>query len=576
MTIAGRTRVELHDILVGDVWLASGQSNMGMPVKAGPEWQGGIVNEAHEIATAWFPHIRIFLAEHKIAFAPQPNIESKEGWQAVTPETIGPFSAVAHLFGRELHQRYHVPIGLIQSSWGGTTAEAWVSPGGLRAFSEFRQTIESIAHADQEAALSEHESYLKRRTGWEKQHAGEDRGLSHEQARWANSAADVSAWSTIQEPQKAPEDALKGYDGVVWFRKDIVVPETEKIQSAQIHLIVAGKSDSTYFNGEKVGESNGWETPRDYAVPPELVRAGRNVITVRITGENGYVGMFDSANPEKQYMEVNGKVISLVGTWWYQPGIELSDFPVESADAKLVSDRTQSTVLFNGMINPLTRFRIKGAIWYQGEDNSDRPVQYRKLFPALIEDWSHQWGYDFPFLYVQLAGFGPNKPEPADYQWAELREAQSLALALPQTGMATAVDIGNEQDIHPKDKQDVAHRLALAAANVVYNETIVDSGPTFKSMRIEGNKVRIKFSNLGHGLVLHDKYGYGRGFEVAGADRRFRWAGATLDEDDLIVAHPLVSMPVAVRYDWSNTPDGNLFNVDGLPALPFRTDAPPP
>jgi sialate O-acetylesterase len=242
--------------------------------------------------------------------------------------------------------------------------------------------------------------------------------------------------------------------------------------------------------------------------------------------------------------------------------------------SRLTNDPNRPTVLFNGMIDPLIHFRIKGVIWYQGEANAmdDRSTQYRRLFPALIEDWRSHWGYAVPFLFVQLAGYGHNKAEPAEYPWADLREAQSMTLSLPATGMATAIDIGDENDIHPKDKQDVAHRLVLAAVKAVYGDNIVYSGPTYQSMQIEGNRIRIKFSNIGSGLLIKDKYGYGRGFEIAAGDGKFRWAQAQKEGNDIVVCNDAVPQPVAVRYDWSNTPDGNVYNKEGLPALPFRTD----
>jgi sialate O-acetylesterase len=233
--------------------------------------------------------------------------------------------------------------------------------------------------------------------------------------------------------------------------------------------------------------------------------------------------------------------------------------------------------IFNHMIHPLVRFRIKGVIWYQGESNasdSARAIQYRALFPALIADWRRAWGYEFPFLFVQLEGFGPNQPEPADYPWALLREAQDMALSLPRTGMATAVDIGEETDTHPRNKQDVALRLALAAAKVAYGEDVVHSGPRFRSMRVAGDCVRVTFSDLGSGLRIKDRYGYVRGFEIAAGDGKFHWARARASDDEIEVCNDSVRRPAAVRYDWTNTPDGNVYNSEGLPALPFRTDAP--
>ena len=408
MTVSGKNTVVLHDVLVGDVWLASGQSNMEFPLKGSGEWKTGVYNAQAEVSTASYPRVRLFKVHHKVTSTPAMDVAA-DGWMAVTPETVGNFSAVAYLFGREIHERYRIPVGMIEADWGGTVAEAWMSEAGLKEFPEFRQSIDTVIRANETTA-----------------------------------AADPSGG------------------------------------------------------------------------------------------------------------------------------------PQPSASSKSGSDPNRPTVLFNGMIDPLSRFRIKGVIWYQGEANAmdDRSAQYRRLFPALIEDWRSHWRYEVPFLFVQLAGYGHNEADPAEYSWAELREAQSMALALPATGMATAIDIGDENDIHPKDKQDVAHRLVLAAAHVVYGDPVVDSGPTYQSMRIEGSRIRIRFSNIGSGLFIKDKYGYCRGFEIAARDGQFRWAQAQKDRDEVVVFNDEVSQPAAVRYDWSNTPDGNVYNKEGLPAPPFRTDAP--
>ncbi|HWM68719.1 MAG TPA: sialate O-acetylesterase [Steroidobacteraceae bacterium] len=400
MTVSGKNTVVLHDVLVGDVWLASGQSNMEFPLQGSGEWKTGVYHAETEVSAANYPRVRLFKVHQKVAFRPAKDVDA-DGWVAVTPETVGNFSAVAYLFGRELHERYRIPVGMIETDWGGTVAEAWVSEAGLKAFPEFREPIDSVFRANEKAVAA---------------------------------------------------DAI----------------------------------------------------------------------------------------------------------------------------SKLISDPNRPTVLFNSMIDPLIHFRIKGVIWYQGEANAmdNRSAQYRRLFPALIEDWRSHWGYEVPFFFVQLAGYGHNEVEPAEYPWADLREAQSMTLSLPATGMATAIDIGDENDIHPKDKQDVAHRLVLAAANGVYGDNVVYSGPTYQSMQIEGSRIRIKFSNIGSGLLIEDKYGYGRGFEIAAGDGKFRWAQAQKEGHDIVVCNDAISQPVAVRYDWSNTPDGNVYNKEGLPALPFRTDAP--
>jgi sialate O-acetylesterase len=576
ITIKGKNNLRLHDILIGDVWLASGQSNMEFPLGGSGGWKTGVNNAAQEIDTANFPEMRLFKVHQKIAFSPAQDVEAT-GWTAVTPESIGNFSAVAYLFGRELHQRYRVPIGLIETDWGGTVAEAWVSEVGLKSLPEFRKSMECVSHVNEEAAVVDHERYLEQKDQWELQHASEDRGWVGGRAVWADPTYDVSTWPKIVEPQMKPEGALKGFDGAVWFRREITIPEDQGRKGLQVHLAKAGQTDTTYFNGEEIGKTTVWDKPRDYFVPAKFVKVGQNVIAIRMTGNNGFVGMLDFDNPDKLNVEIGGTTIPLAGTWSYQPGPDLTALPQPSAISKVIDDPNMLTVLFNSMISPLIPFRIKGIIWYQGESNApnhSRSAQYRTLFPALIADWRKQWGYEIPFLFVQLAGFGHNQAEPAEYPWAELREAQSMTLSLPATGMATTVDIGDENDIHPRDKQDVAHRLLLVAARLVYGENVVDSGPIYQSIQIEGNRARIKFSSIGSGLLVKDKYGYIRGFEIAAADGKFHWAQAQQAGQDIVVFNESIVHPAAVRYDWSNTPDGNLFNKEGLPAVPFRTDLP--
>lgn len=575
MAITGRNKLMLRDLLIGDVWLASGQSNMQFPIKGSAQrWQAEVFDADKELAAAHFEQIRLFMVEHKTAFAPQQDLVSDAGWRPVTPQTVGDFSAVAYFFGRDLQQRYHVPIGLIDSTWGGTVAEAWVSEASLRAFPEFREAIDTVNQAN--GAGAEIERYKQDKKEWYASHATEDRGRVDGKDLWAEASFDVSTWPTVNVPQMKAQEALKGFDGVVWFRKDIDIPAREAGKSLSVHLGTnAGATDTTYFNGEQIGDTQGWSKPRDYQVPGNLVKSGRNVIVIRMTGSNGYVGMFDADGAEKMQVELEKTAIPVAGRWSYQPGPDLAALPAPSPSAKLSTSPNNPTLLFNGMVSPLTPFRLKGVIWYQGESNADdhRAAQYRTLFPALIQDWRARWGYPLPFLFVQLAGYGHNKPEPADYSWADLREAQGMALSLPATGMATAVDLGDENDIHPRDKQDVAQRLALTAAKVAYSEDITYSGPTYQSMQVEGHEIRVRFSQLGSGLLIKDKYGYVRGFEIAAADSKFVWARARQDGQDILVFNEQVRQPVAVRYDWSNTPDGNVYNKEGLPALPFRTDA---
>lgn len=573
LVIVGKNTITIHDVLVGDVWVASGQSNMEFPLRPDRDGNGGVVNSELEVADSSYPQLRLFKVHHRVGFRPADDVEA-DTWTASTARTVSDFSAVAFLFGRELHLRYRIPIGLIETSWGGTAAEVWVSAEGLRSFPEFRNDIKALRQADDRSVRAEYDRYLKLEAEWNRQHATEDRGTREGRALWAAPALDISTWPTITEPQPTPNEKLGGFDGVVWFRREITISPDVTGQRVRVHLSTAGKTDRTYFNGREIGHTEGWDKARNYLVPADAIRGGRNVVVVRMTGEDGYVGMSDS----DMYVEIGGTSLPLAGPWAYQPGPDLTHRPIPSALSKQIDGPNKATVLFNGMISPLLPFRIKGVIWYQGEKNAmdNRSVQYRTLFPALIGDWRAHWGYEFPFLFVQLAGFGHNEPEPADYQWSELREAQSMALAVPLTGMATAVDVGDENDVHPRDKQDVAHRLVLAAAKVAYGENLVYSGPTYQSIQLQGSRARIHFAHLGTGLLVKDKYGYVRGFEVAGPDGKFVWAQARQDGSDILVFNAAIQHPTAVRYDWSNTPDGNLYNEEGLPAPPFRTDAPRP
>ena len=574
MTIAGENTLTLNNILIGDVWLASGQSNMQFPL-SGETGFGGINNADAEINSANFPEIRLFLVKQTTALQPVADVESA-GWFATTPQTVKQFSAVAYLFGRELHQRYHVPIGLIDSTWGGTPAEAWMSEAAVQKFPEFHASLARKAKVDA-TALADYDQYLATRNAWYAEHASEDRGRVVGQDVWAAPEYDDANWPTTLVPKPWPTKVVKDFDGTLWMRKHLVIPNDQAGKRIELHLSKMLQLDTTYFNGHKIGETDGDAVSRNYDVPAEYVRAGDNVIAVRLTGQNrsgdGFVGMHGDA--AEMVTQVGTQTISLSGAWLYQTGPDLSALPEPNMLAEFRAQFPQApTLLFNAMIAPLDSFKLKGVIWYQGESNANRPVQYRTLFSGLIRDWRRAWGYQLPFLFVQLAGFGVDKAEPADYSWAELREAQAMALALPKTGMATAIDIGDVQNIHPRNKQDVGHRLALAAIKVAYGADIVFSGPTYQAMQLQGNAIRIRFSHTGSGLIIKPDSSETQGFSIAGADGKYVWAQAKLAKlngPEVIVSNNSIQKPVAVRYNWGNTPNGNLYNKEGLPAVPFRT-----
>jgi sialate O-acetylesterase len=564
MTIRGRRNtIIIKNVLIGDVWLASGQSNMEMELR-------NINNGSEEVEDSDYPQIRLITVKRNTAFKPLENVLS-DGWKECSPESVETFSAVAYLFGRELNRKYHVPIGLIHTSWGGTAAESWVSAEGLSEFPEFRDVIDQTKTIDPDAF----KDYMNERQEWMKKYGSNDRAYEIKGQAWKDTGTDDSGWLTMKMPgfwSQARE--LKGYYGIVWFRKTVEIPDEAAGKPLVINMPGILVSDSTFFNGQFIGSGSDFMKLRIYNVPGEIVKEGANQIAIRVQGANIIGGMAEQA--DEFFIKAYNKKILLAGEWKYKPGPDISSLPIIRGLERFNQMMPEAPcVLFNAMIAPLIPYSIRGAIWYQGETNASeykRADQYYRLFPALLNDWRSRWGYDFPFLFVQLAGYQPDEEEPADYKWARLREAQSSTLSLPNTGMAVAIDIGNQNDIHPKNKQDVAHRLFLAACKVAYGEDIVYSGPTFSSLVPDGNRLKIRFNNIGSGLMIRDKYGYLRGFSVAGTDRKFKWAKAVTDGNDVIVWSDGVDNPVAVRYDWGNTPDGNLYNREGLPAVPFRTD----
>jgi sialate O-acetylesterase len=578
MRLAAHRTIILSNILVGDVWLASGQSNMEFPLQS-QDGFGGVNDAEREVAQAHYPSMRLFLVTRDAALTPRQDVRS-DGWQAVTPANVGRFSAVAYLFGRELHQRHAVPIGLIESSWGGTPAECWIGAGSLTRFPEFSASIARLSRVD-DRAIAAYRDYLSLRNAWYATHGLEDRGRVEGQDQWAAATYSEQSWPTSLQPQPWPRKAIKEFDGTMWFRRSIQLDANAAARVQRLHLMHLREADTTYFNGVRIGAVEGETRERDYDIPAGLAHAGSNSITVRIAGSyaagSGYVGMLGDA--ADLYLQIGPQRLPLAGTWSYQPGPDLTALPEPPSMAEFMTSFPQApVVLYDGMIAPLIRYRIRGAIWYQGESNAARAVQYRTLFPTLIRDWRSHWGYEFPFLFVQLAGYGPDAPDPGDYAWAELREAQAGALALPRTAMAVAIDVGDAADIHPRDKQTVAHRLALAAERVMYDGSLVASGPRYRSMHREGNQIRLHFDDDGSGLLFRNapqSSDIGRGFSIAGPDGQFHWAIAQIDGADVVVSSTDVTAPSAVRYDWGNTPDGNLYNRAGLPAPPFRTDAPP-
>jgi len=565
---AGEKPLEITDVLVGDVWLCGGQSNMEFGL-------GGAENGAREIAAADFPRIRFFTAAHVLADT--PTAEVKGAWAVCSPKTAGSAYAVAYCFARELQQKLEVPIGLLQVAWSGMPAEAGMPREALEADPLLHPILKRY-FSDKAAYATAKKAYDARLPGWMEAHRITDTGNAGEPLGWADPTADLSRWGNANLPMMFMHgDPALYLMGAFWFRREVEIPAEWAGHPLSLQLGPIADFDTTYFNGKQIGISTGdapdiAKLPRVYAVPAELVRAGKNVIAVRVFTRYGEPGF--AAKPDGMRLlradAANLPPVALAGSWRYR--VERGCDFVGSPNPPIAPDNMYSpTKIYNGIIAPLATYGIRGTIWYQGEHNAEHADQYRYLFPALIAGWRKQWGQgDFPFLYVQLTGWLYHQEYPAQSPWAELREAQRMTLSVPKTGMAVAVDLGEAQSIHPIRKQEVGRRLALVAEKVAYGLDIPYSGPVYRSMRVEGQRIRLRFDCLFGGLKVHD--GPLTGFTIAGADHHFVPATATIDGDTILVTGDEVTKPVAVRYGWQNNPLCNLCNSANLPASPFRTD----
>jgi sialate O-acetylesterase len=563
LKLTGKNTVEINNILAGEVWVCSGQSNMEWPLRAA-------VNAEAEIKAANYPQIRLFTVTKKTADQPQKDCTGH--WTACRPETAANFSAVGYFFGRHLHQELNVPIGLINTSWGGTPAQSWTSEPWLRKMADYQPALEQLKY--NHANLKEVQAQFEEKNAqWQKDLIKLDAGRSENGPGWEAPQLDDKEWPTVELPGDFAKINLGPFDGSVWYRREINLPDDWAGRELTLELGPIDDMDITWINGTKVGghETPGhWQTPRKYKVPADAVKKGANVIAVRVLDNSGAGGF--TGKPEQMRIyptDAEAQAVSLTGEWRFKVGFNMKDQPPRPAPPLLATSNPWApTSLYNGMIAPLAPYTIAGAIWYQGESNAGQAYQYRELFPTMIRSWRDVWGQgDFPFLFVQLAPFQYGEP----LICAELREAQTMTLSLPNTGMAVTMDIGNPTDIHPRNKQDVGKRLALWALAKTYGrQDLVYSGPLYKSMQVEGDKVRLSFDHTGTGLLAKDKPL--THFTIAGPDKKFLPAIAQIDGETIIVQNPKIQNPVAVRYGWTNDAQPNLFNKERLPASPFRTD----
>ncbi|HVW62811.1 MAG TPA: sialate O-acetylesterase [Puia sp.] len=554
MEITGKNKITLHDILVGDVWICSGQSNMVHQMRLHS------VRYQQEIDQADYPEIRQFWIPTITALqGPQTDLPAGS-WRSANPHDVPDFSAVAYFFAKDLYEKYHIPIGLINASVGGTPIEAWTSEEGLKTFPGIVNTIEKNKDTAYTTSLTRRSLNTNTRSP-----APQDKGLSAP-VPWYDPACNPKEWRQINIPGYWEDQGIRDLNGAVWYRKEIDVPASMAQQPAKVFLGRIVDADFLYINGTLVGNTTYMYPQRRYAVPAGLLKPGKNLFVIRVINNSGKGGFV----PDKPYALIAGNdTIDLKGYWQYKVGEVFPPRP--HAWGNGFSAQDQPAALYNAMLAPLTRYAIKGFVWYQGESNTSRAAGYARIQPAMIADWRNKWAQgDLPFLYVQLPGFGDYNYLPAESQWAELREAQSNALSLPNTAMAVAIDLGEWNDIHPDRKKEVGDRLALAAEKLAYGENIVYAGPTLRSSTIEGNKIVISFDNAGSGLITNDGE-TPQEFAIAGADRKFIWADARIDGDKVIVWNDEIKDPKYVRYAWADDPvNPNLYNKEGLPASPFR------
>lgn len=574
---AGDEHVVFHNALIGEVWFCSGQSNMEWPLVNARDG-------TKEVAAANHPKMRLFTVSGPIGMTPVDDVQGS--WSECAPEVASNFSAVAYFFGRELHEKLGgAPVGLIDDSWGGTNIESWTSAEALRSEPTVHHLIDSVPTdpATLEALRAKAATAIRE---WEDKTMVLDPGNTGFEKGWANPETSDADWKSMRLPQYWERAGLN-IDGVVWFRREVTIPSEWSGRDLLLELGPVDDFDTTYFDNAEVGHTgreatDAYRRPRVYTVPAKLVKPGRAVMAVRVHDWAGDGGFWGEPNAMK-LAPVNApkeSAISLARDWRYK--VEFEHAPLSAATlfwgrpappVGLPDNPNTPTTIFNGRVSPIIPYSIRGAIWYQGENNTGRAYQYRTLLPLLIKDWRARWGQgDFPFYIVQLANFMDRKEEPTQSDWAELREAQLMTTkSVPNTGLAVTIDVGEAMDIHPRDKQTVGHRLVLWALAKTYGKDVACSGPVLESFKVEGDHIRLRFASTGGGLIAKGEKL--TGFAIAGADRKFVWADAKVEGDsDVIVRSEKVSEPAAVRYAWASNPACNLYNKADLPASPFRTD----
>lgn len=551
LSISGNNKIVIKDVLVGEVWICSGQSNMEFQVSK-------TMNSEKEINDSNYPMIRHFGVAQDLSGTPKEDLKAGK-WAVSNKENVKDFTAVGFYFARKLYAELKIPIGIINTSWGGTCVETWTSRQAFENSDEFKDMIAGVPSVNMDAIFDVYKKSIldnvKKVQGFEVDNTNEN--------QFATLSFNDAKWPEIKVPSLWENQQIGNVDGVVWMRKNIVLSAAQAKKEAVLYVSKVDDEDQTFVNGVQVGTNNIWDTKRIYKIPAGVLKEGSNVIAVRITDYTGGGGIH--GEPTDLKIDFKDEVVALAGLW---------KFNVVSVKMS-VSPNSYPSLLYNAMVNPLIPYAFQGVLWYQGEANVWRANQYKKAFPLMIADWRTKWNQgNFPFYFVQLSTYNEfNGNSKVGSRWAELREAQTETLKVPNTGMAVTTDIGNAKDIHPTNKQDIGLRLSAIALNNLYGKKQVCSGPTYKSSTIKGSQMILTFENVGSGLAAAGNSESLKGFEIAGADKVFHSATAIIKDNKVIVSSEAVPNPVAVHYGWADDDtDINLFNKEKFPASPFRTD----
>lgn len=557
MELKGRNTIVLKDILIGDVWLCAGQSNMVHQMKVHN------ITYAADISGANYPQIRQYRIPTVTGLTGPLEDLPQSHWKSANPKDINDFSVLAYFFAKQIFTKYGIPIGIINSSVGGTTIESWTSEDGLMDIGGWRDII--TRNKDTAYVNGVNRRALSTSV---KKNISTDQGLTGS-VKWYDPQYVPKGWRNINIPGYWEDQGIRDLDGVVWYRREFDIPAAMVGVPALVHLGRIVDADRFYINGQQVG-STGYQYPqRRYHLDPGVLKTGKNIFVIRVENSSGKGGFV----PDKPYfIEAGDQSIDLKGDWRYKVGEVY--LPAVKPGPYGISEQAQPTALYNAMIAPLTNYGLKGVLWYQGESNVGNAGAYKELLPALIMDWRNKFARpDLPFYYVQLPNHGDMRYQPAESNLALLREASLQTLKVPLTGMAVTIDLGEWNDIHPDNKKDVGDRLALIARHFTYGEKdLVYSGPVFQSSEIKGNQIVVSFNNVGSGLTTNDGEPLSQ-FEIAAEDKKFVWASAKIEGTKVVVWSDQIARPKYVRYAWADNPvNPNLYNLEKLPASPFRTD----